>query len=220
MRLCTCQWNAVRLNHAPTGLPMKRTPRTWRRVRPSTRMPSTSTRQSPQEIVRQSAAGPSSSSFTTNSCGRGPSAAAKKEADPCATRESRTWSTIPTPRRPLRGVGGMAGMLSDLPPVPSRQCDADSKARCRLKSAHACAVCALSVRTHSRNNGITGTQVAPSERVPGAAALHVRVCVLRVWPRRDGAARLAWRAASALGHADLCSDVHLVDPLDLRFCPL
>ena len=158
MRLCTCQWNAVRLNHAPTGCafapgaqdalpPRQRTPRTWRRVRPSTRMPSTSTRQSPQEIVRQSAAGPSSSSFTTNSCGRGPSAAAKKEADPCAARESRIWSTIPTPRKPLRGVGGMAGVPSDLPPAPSRQSATDSQALCSSRrassassrSAHVCA---------------------------------------------------------------------------------
>ena len=35
------------------------------------------------------------------------------------------------------------------------------------------------------------------------------VCVLRVWLRSDGAARSMWCAASALGHADLCSDVHL-----------
>ena len=39
---------------------------------------------------------------------------------------------------------------------------------------------ALSVRTHSRNNGISGMQVAPSDgatRRAGAAALRVRVCV-------------------------------------------
>jgi hypothetical protein len=83
---------------------------------------------------------------------------------------------------------------------------------------------ALSVRTHSRSNGISGMQVAPSGRVPGAAALRVRVCVcvLRVWLRSDGAARFVWCAASALGHADLCSDVHLPALLSaalLRTCP-
>ena len=66
---------------------------------------------------------------------------------------------------------------------------------CTCRGAHSVSTCisscghavqcvarrhALTVRTHSRNNGISGMQVAPSDgatRRAGAAALRVRVCV-------------------------------------------